>query len=91
MKNKDELVLQGMTRAEADEIKYNTMGAFQTSDCYTHVYYIVKCTGNVYTLQEIYICHACDTPVIIPEGGLVCQIKFMTPMIKTSHLYHKPN
>ena len=67
------------------------MGAFQTSDCYTHVYYIVKCTGNVYTLQEIYICHAFDTPVIIPEGELVCPTQFMTPMIKTSHWYHEPN
>ena len=33
MKIKDELVLQGMTQAAADEIEYNTMGVFQTSDC----------------------------------------------------------
>ena len=36
MKIKDELVLQGMTQASADNIEYNTMGAFQTSDCNTH-------------------------------------------------------
>ena len=29
MKIKDKLVLQGMTQAAADEIEYNTMGAFQ--------------------------------------------------------------
>ena len=51
VKIKDELVLQGMTQAAADEIEYNTMGAFQTRDCNTHGYYIVKCTGNAYTLQ----------------------------------------
>ena len=51
MKNKDELVLQDMTRAAADDIKYNTMGAFQTSNCNTHGYYIVKFTGNAYNLQ----------------------------------------
>ena len=32
MKIKDELVLQDMTQAGADDIEYNTMGAFQTSD-----------------------------------------------------------
>ena len=32
MKIKDELVLQGMTQAAGEEIEYNTMGAFQTSD-----------------------------------------------------------
>ena len=71
MNIKDELVLQGMTQAAADEIEYNTMGAFQNSDCNTHGYYIVKWTGNAYTLQEKYKCHAFDPPVIIPEGGLV--------------------
>ena len=85
MKIKDELVLQGMTQAAADEIEYNTMGAFQTSDCNTHGYYIVKWTGNAYTLQEKCKCHAFDPPVIITEGELVCPAKFMTPMIKTSH------
>ena len=52
MKIKDEPVLQGMTQSAADEIEYNTMGGFQTSDCNTHVYYIVKWTGNAYTLKE---------------------------------------
>ena len=51
MKIKDELVLQGMTQATAGEIEYNTMGAFQTSNKDTHEYYIVKWTGNEYTLQ----------------------------------------
>ena len=68
MKIKDELVLQGMTQAAVDEIEYNTIGAFQTSDCKTHGYSIVKWTGNAYTLQEIYKCHAFDPPVIIAEG-----------------------
>ena len=82
MKIKDELVLQGMNQAEADKIGYNTMGAFQTSDKNTHGYQIVKCTGNAYTLQEKYKCHAFDPPVIIPEGEPVCKAKFMTPMKK---------
>ena len=91
MKIKYQFFLQGMTQASADDIEYNTIGEFQTSDCNTHVYYIVKWTGNVYTLQEIYKCHAFDPPVIIPEGELVCPATFMTPMIKTSHWYHEPN
>ena len=72
MKIKDELVLQGMTQAEADNIEYNTMGAFQTIDCNTHRYYTVKWKGNAYTLQVKYKCHAFNPPVIIPEGELVC-------------------
>ena len=80
-----------MTQAAADEIEYNTMGAFKTSNCNTHGYYIVKWTGNAYTLQEIYKYHAFDSPFIIPEGELVFPAKFMTPMIKTSHWYHEPN
>ena len=91
MKIKDELVLQVMTQAAADEIEYNNMGEFQTSDCNTHGYYIFKCTGNAYTLQEKYKCHAFNPPVIITEGELVCPSKFMSPMIKTSHWYHEPN
>ena len=67
------------------------MGAFQTSDCNTHVYYIVKWTGNAYTLQEKYKCHAFDPAVIINEGELVCPAKFMTPMKKTYHWYHDPD
>ena len=88
MKIKDEIVFQGMTQAAADNIEYNTMGAFQTSDCNIHGYHIVKWTDNAYTLQEKYKCHALDPPVIITEGELVCPDKFMTPMIKTSHWYH---
>ena len=91
MKIKDELVLQGMTQAAADDIEYNTVGAFQTSDCYTHGYYIVLWTGNAYTLQEKYKCHAFNPPVIIPEGEIVCKAKFMTPMKKISHWYHETN
>ena len=82
MKIKYELVLQGMTQASADEIEYNTMGAFQISYKNTHGYYIVKWTVNVYTLQEKYKYHAFDPPVIIPEGELVCPAKFMTTMKK---------
>ena len=67
------------------------MGAFQTSYCNTHGYYIVKWIGNAYTLQGKYKCHAFDPPVIIPEGELVFPDKFMTPMIKTSRWYHDPN
>ena len=58
MKIKDDLVLQGMTQAAADEIEYNTMGDFQTSDKNTQGYYIIKWTGNAYTLQEKYKCMA---------------------------------
>ena len=88
MKIKDELVLQSMTQEAAYEIEYNTMGAFQTSDCNTHGYYIVKWTNNAYILQEKYKFHAFDPPVIIPEGELVFPAMFMTPMIKNSHWYH---
>ena len=68
MKIKDKLVLQGMTQAAADKIEYNTMGAFQTSNCNTHGYYIVKWTVNAYNLQGKYKCHAFNPPVIITEG-----------------------
>ena len=91
MEIKDELVLQGMTQAAAYNIEYNTIGAFQTSNCNTHGYCIVKWTGNAYALQEKYKCHAFDPPVIITEGELVCPAKFMTPVIKNSHWYHDPN
>ena len=83
MKIKDELVLQGMTQAESDEIEYNTMGAFQTSDCNTLGYYIVKRIGNAYNLHGKYRCHAFNPPVIIPEGEQVFPAKFMTPMEKS--------
>ena len=52
MNVKDEIVLQVMTQAAADEIEYNTMGAFKTRTKNTHGYYIVKWTGNTCTLQE---------------------------------------
>ena len=52
--------------AAAAEIEYNTMGEFQNSDCNTHGYYIVKWTGNAYTLQEIYKCHAFDPTICKP-------------------------
>ena len=91
MKLKDELVLQGMTQAAADKMEYNTRGAFKTSDCSTHGYYIVKWTGNAYTLQGKYKCHAFDPPVIITEDELIFSAKFMNPMINTSHWYHDPN
>ena len=89
MKIKDELVLNGMTWTEADNIEYNTIGAFQTSDSNTPGYYIFWWTGNAYTLQEKYTCHAFYPPVIIYEDELVCPANFMTPMIKTSYLYHE--
>ena len=54
MKIKDELVLQGMNKSAADEIEYNTMGAFQTSDKNTLGYYIVKWISNSYNLQGKY-------------------------------------
>ena len=37
----DQLVLNGMTWEEEDEIGYNTIGEFQTSDINMPVYYIV--------------------------------------------------
>ena len=91
MKIKDELVLQGMNQAAADEIEYTTMSAFQTSNCNTHGYYIVQWKVNAYTLQGKYKYHAFDPPVIIPEGEIGCPAKFMTPKIKTSNWYHDPN
>ena len=82
MNIKYEIVLQGMTQAAEAEIEYSTMGAFQTSKCYTHAYYIVKWTGNVHTLQGKYKRNTFNPPVIIPEGELVRPTKFMTSMIK---------
>ena len=89
MNSKDELVLHGMTWAEEDYIEYNTIGAFKTNDSNTPGYYIFRWTGNAYTLQGKYTCHAFDTPGIIPEGELVCTAKFMTPMRKTYYWYHE--
>ena len=80
MKIKDELVLHGITQAAADKIEYITIGAFKTSNSNMPGYYIVQWTGIAFTLQEIYLCHASDPTVLIPEGGLVCPEKFITPM-----------
>ena len=41
MKIIDELVLQGMNKASADKIEYNTMGAFKIREWNTNVYCIV--------------------------------------------------
>ena len=57
MEIKAELFLQGMTRSAVDEIEYNAIGAFKTSNSNTPGYYIFECSGNTYTLQEKYICH----------------------------------
>ena len=80
-----------MTWAAADNIEYNTIGAFQTSDSNTPGYYIFLQTVNAYNLQEQYTYHAFDPPVIILEGELACPAKFITPMIKTSYWYHNPD
>ena len=80
MNIKEELVLQGMTWETADDIEYNNIGAFQTSNSNTPGYYILRWTGNTYTLQGKYACHAFDPPVIIPEGEIVFPGKFITPM-----------
>ena len=71
MEIRDELVLNGTTWEEADDIEYNTIDEFQTSNSNTPGYYIVLWTVNAYNLQEKYTCHALDPPVIIPEGELV--------------------
>ena len=91
MNIKDGLILHGMTQSSADNIEYNTMVAFQTSKSTTPGYYILKWTGNAYTLKEKYTWHAPDPPVIITEGEIVCPAKFMTPMIKVSYWYHVPD
>ena len=57
-----------MTWEAADEIEYNAIGEFQTSNISMPVYDIVWWTGNAYTLQKIYTYHAFDPPVLIPEG-----------------------
>ena len=58
MEIKYELVLHVMTWKAVYEIEYNTIGALQTSDSNTPGYYIIRWTGNEYTLQEkIYVMH----------------------------------
>ena len=91
MEIKEYLVLHGMTWAAAQEIKYNTIGAFQTVKSNTPGYYIVRWTGNAYTLQEKYTCHTFYPPVLIHEGELVCPSKFMNPTRKTSYWYKDPD
>ena len=54
---KNTLVLHSMTSAPQEKIKYNTIGAFQTSDSNTPGYFIVQWKGNAYTLHEKYTCH----------------------------------
>ena len=88
---KDELVLHGTTWSAENEIEYNTIGVFKTSDSNMPGYYICRWIGNAYTLQEKYTCHAFYPPVIIPEDELVCPAKFMTLMRKTSYWYHEPD
>ena len=51
MEIKYKLVLHGMTWEASDDIEYNMIGAFQTSNSNTPGYYIVWCIGNSYTLQ----------------------------------------
>ena len=82
MEIKDELFLNGMTWASEEAIGYNAIGSFQTNKSNTPRYYIIQWKGNAYTLQEQYICHTFDPPVIITEGELVYTAKFMTPMRK---------
>ena len=91
MKIKYEHVLNGMTRAEAYEIEYNTIGAFQNRDSNTPGYHIVQLTGNAYTLQKQHTCHAFNPPVKFPEGELVWLAKFMNPIRKSYYWYHKPD
>ena len=91
MEIEDELVLSGKTWSESEKIENNMIGAFQTSNSNIPGYYIFRCTGNAYTIQEPYTCHAFNPPVIISEGGLVCLDKFMTPMRKTSYWYDEPD
>ena len=47
---KGDLVLNGMTWAAADDIEYNIIGEFQTSNSKTPGCYIIRWTGNAYTL-----------------------------------------
>ena len=90
MEVKDELVLNGMPWAAADDIENNTISAFKIRDSKTPGYYIVRWTGNAYTLQEQYICNVFYPKVIFTEGEIVCSAKFMTPRRKTSYWYHDP-
>ena len=79
---KDDFILHGMTWAVADEIEYNTISSFQTSNSNTPGYSMFRWTFNAYTLKDQYTCHLFDTPVIITEGELFFPANFMTTMIK---------
>ena len=68
MKIKDELVLNGMASAAAENIEYNTIGAFQTINSKTPKYFIVRWTtlvGNTLSLlshmksiiESLYLCN----------------------------------
>ena len=81
MEIKDEL-------AAVDDIEYTEIDAFKNINSNTPGYYIVQWKGNAYTLKGKYTCHVFDPPVIIPEGGIVFQDKFMTPMRKNLYYYH---
>ena len=91
MEIKDELFLDGMTWAVADDTENNKIGAFQTSNSNTPGYYIVQCTVNANTLQVKYTCHAFNTSVIITEGELFFPAKFWTLISKYTHWYHNPD
>ena len=54
-----------MTWVAADDIEYNIIGEFQTSDSNTPEYYTCLWTGNAYTIQKQYTCHEFYTPVIM--------------------------
>ena len=59
MEIKENLVLNWMPWSAADNIEYNTIGAFQTNDSNTPGYYNFRWTGNAYTLQEnIHVMHS---------------------------------
>ena len=91
MEIKYELVLHGMTWAAANNIEYNTIGAFLTRDSKTPGYYIFRCTLNAYTLQGKYTCHAFDPLVLILKGEFFCPANFMNPMRKTSYWFQDPD
>ena len=67
------------------------IGVFQNSNSNTPGYYIFQWTGNPYTLQKQYTCHAFYHPVIISEGELVCPANFGTPISKYFYWYHDPD
>ena len=91
MEIKDELVLNGMTWSASDNIEYNTIGAFQTTNSNTPGYYIVRFTGHAFNRQEQYTCHSFDPQVIFPGGELVFPAEFIALTRKTYYWYHGLN